>query len=346
MLENFWWPWWPESQRILILQNVGVNWVSGVKNWVWMLGTFWDICFALVIFFDRQKNPNQSNPKLRIQNAKNLQSVKRIWGVVFCSYPWILCFLQHIVTFQPKFKWSPKHFPKQAAKLLTNSTARSGHQGGERERKTQWQRTLYETVSYLLTPWMSHPYLSMVHCSLKEGSTAKQKSILQPFCQQPVQAIHFSCAQDCLSLPKAHFLWSWGWCWWFLQLVAALSHVKSHQLTLTFQLFLCLHYWNKVTWTAAPLSNDSRKHCWSVPSPTFSVFPELQSDRCHTPCFAGTLFTPKQCRYIQQWLQLNLFSSCRGQNITFHFVKTQSNFLLCTPASSCLSDRSFKSSLL
>lgn len=43
------------------------------------------------------------------------------------------------------------------------------------------------------------------HCSLKEGSRAKEKSIFQPFCQQPAQAIHFSFAQDCLSLPKAHF---------------------------------------------------------------------------------------------------------------------------------------------
>lgn len=43
------------------------------------------------------------------------------------------------------------------------------------------------------------------HYSLKEGSTAKEKSIFQPFCQQPAQAIHSSFAQDCLSLPKAYF---------------------------------------------------------------------------------------------------------------------------------------------
>lgn len=41
------------------------------------------------------------------------------------------------------------------------------------------------------------------HCSLKEGSRAKEKGIFQPFCEQPVRAIYFSSAQDCLSLPKA-----------------------------------------------------------------------------------------------------------------------------------------------
>lgn len=44
-----------------------------------MLGAFWDICFSLVVFFDRQKTPNQPNPKLGIQDAENSKVLEGLW---------------------------------------------------------------------------------------------------------------------------------------------------------------------------------------------------------------------------------------------------------------------------
>lgn len=99
MLENFWammtlatWEW----KNSVILPNVGGNWVSVVNNWVQMLSTFWDICFSLVVFFDRQKNPNQPNSKLRIQDAKNSKVLEElgVCGLLLISLD-ILYFTAH-----------------------------------------------------------------------------------------------------------------------------------------------------------------------------------------------------------------------------------------------------------
>lgn len=81
----------------------------------------------------------------------------------------------------------PTCAPYQAAKLFTNPTACSHHQGDERRRKTQWQRTLHQTVSYILSRQGSHPSLSMVHTvnSKKEKKTAFNH-------KWPAQAIPFN----------------------------------------------------------------------------------------------------------------------------------------------------------
>lgn len=105
---------------------------------------------------------------------------------------YILCFTACSRRFSQNSSARPTGLLKQAAKLFTNPSC-SGHQRGERGRKTQWQRTLYQTVSYLLAPQVSHPYLSTGrHCQFKKGKEEREKSRFQPFYKQPVQAIPFN----------------------------------------------------------------------------------------------------------------------------------------------------------
>lgn len=85
----------------------------------------------------------------------------------------------------------PTCAPYQGAKLYTNPTSCSHDQGGERRRKTQWQRTPYQTVYHILSPQRSHLYLSMVRTvSSKKGGGREKKAAFNH--SQPAQAIPFN----------------------------------------------------------------------------------------------------------------------------------------------------------
>lgn len=165
---------------------------------------------------DKKTQTNQTNPKFRIQDAKKTPKVLgEALGVcgllVILCLPCISCASQHAVDVLAKIQVLVQQVfsSKQPnSSLILPALVTSEEKEGERHNG----RGLCTRLSPTSLP---HRCLTLTSALVgtansKKGRRREKKAGFNLSINSPYKPFLSTSSRDCLSLPKAHFWWSWG----------------------------------------------------------------------------------------------------------------------------------------